>query len=218
MRLYQNIVRLMLKISAVFVIIALFFAVSFYLFGGQAELVFSREQCIKWFLEKKQVAWIFGIILLVSDILLPVPATGIMAALGAVYDLWPGMLISMTGSSLAGLLGYAAARFLSKRTHHIIATEDEILRFKSFFDTYGDYAIIISRIMPLMPEVITILAGLSGMKFPRFFASLIAGTLPVSILFTWMGTNESMGHPVGILLAVILPAVIWPFFIKFARI
>ena len=189
MRLYQNIVRLMLKISAVFVIIALFFAVSFYLFGGQAELVFSREQCIKWFLEKKQVAWIFGIILLVSDILLPVPATGIMAALGAVYDLWPGMLISMTGSSLAGLLGYAAARFLSKRTHHIIATEDEILRFKSFFDTYGGYAIIISRIMPLMPEVITILAGLSGMKFPRFFASLIDGTLTVSILFPSMATN-----------------------------
>ena len=210
--------KLIFKISALFIIIALFFAVSFYLFGGQAEIIFSQEQCIKWFSEQKQIAWIFGILLLVSDILLPVPATGIMAALGAVYDLWPGVLMSMAGSTLAGLAGYGTARFLSKRMTRIIATEDEILRFKLFFDSYGGYAIIISRIMPLMPEVITILAGLSGMKFIRFFTALIAGTFPVSILFTWMGTTESLGHSAGILLAVALPAILWPFFIKFTHI
>ncbi len=218
MRLYQSSMKLILKISALFIIIALFFAIGFYFFGGQIELIFSQEQCVKWFSENKETAWIFGILLLVSDILLPIPATGIMAAIGIVYHLWPGVLISMAGSVLAGLTGYITARFLGKHTPKILASKKELMRFKTFFDTYGGYAIIISRIMPLMPEVITILAGLSKMKFSRFFTSLITGTLPVSILFTWMGTNESMGHAAWMLLAVALPAIIWPFFIKFTRI
>ncbi len=210
--------KLILKILAVFFIFVVLFAVSYLLFGEQIELFFSKEKCIQWFSAAKPYAWIGGILLLISDILLPVPATVIMAAAGAVYGLWPGVLISFTGSMLAGLTGYVTALFFGKKGSRYIASETEINRFKSYFDSYGGYAVILSRGVPVMPEAITILAGLSGMKFSRFSAALIAGTLPVSFFFTWLGTNEVGVFGGGLILATLIPALLWPFFIKFLKI
>jgi uncharacterized membrane protein YdjX (TVP38/TMEM64 family) len=68
--------------------------------------------------------------------------------------------------------------------------------------------------MPVIPEVTTILAGLSGMNFRRFLLALIAGSLPVSFLFSWMGSYSGFTPGIGIFLAVLIPAVLWPFFIK----
>lgn len=206
--------RLILKMMVVFLTLALVFAVSFYFFGEQAETVFSQERCIRWFANHKNAGWIFGMGLLVSDILLPVPATGIMAALGAVYGLVPGSCISFAGSMLAGLAGYGAARLPGKKAVRYLATDPEMERFKAFFDRYGGYAVILSRTVPILPETISILAGLSRMEFPRFLAALAAGTLPVSVLFTWMGTGQGLGQPAGILLAVVLPVLAWPLFIR----
>lgn len=206
--------KLILKVLVVFLALALVFAVSFYFFGEQVETVFSQERCIRWFTTHKGTAWGWGILLLVSDILLPVPATGIMAALGAVYGLVPGSCISFAGSMLAGLAGYGAARLPGKKAVRYLASDPERERFKAFFDRYGGYAVILSRTVPILPETISILAGLSRMKFFRFLAALAAGTLPVSVLFTWMGTGQSIEQPAGVFLAVVLPALAWPLFIR----
>ncbi|MDA3787113.1 MAG: VTT domain-containing protein [Desulfobacula sp.] len=170
------------------------------------------------FAEFKALAWIVGILLLVSDILLPVPATGIMAALGSVYGVCTGAIISMVGSVGAGLIGYSIARALGRKGSRWIASEEEIIKFKSFFDQWGSYAIIISRILPILPEVVAILAGLSRMKFSRFVSALIAGTLPVSFLFSWMGAYSGFTPGIGLLIAIIFPVLIWPFFIKMVKI
>ncbi len=214
MGVYPLTMKLIFKILVLFIGLALAFAVSFYFFGDQTEVIFSRERCVEWFGNQKETAWIWGLVLLVSDILLPIPATGVMAALGAVYGFLPGTCISFTGSFLAGLAGYGAARMPGRRFIQWMATDEEILRFKSFFDRFGGVAVILSRAMPIMPETITILAGFSRMKFLGFSLALAAGTLPVSILFTWMGTGQGVEQPAGILLAVGLPALAWPVFIK----
>ncbi len=210
--------KLIVKTLALFFVLSLFFAAGFYFFGDQTERVFSRERCVTWFADQKDIAWIFGILLLVSDILLPIPATGIMAALGSVYGLMVGTLIGFAGSVLAGITGYGTARFLGKKAALVLATQEELLRFKSFFDAFGAYAIIISRVMPILPEVITVLAGFSNMRFRRFFFSLAAGTLPVALLFTWMGTGNAFGGTFGMILAVAVPVLIWPVVAKFTRI
>lgn len=209
---------MLLKIAILFLICTLFFMVTYFLFGEKTEFFFSQEKCIEWFSRIKPFAWIAGVLLLVSDILLPVPATGIMAALGAVYGVLPGAVISMAGSVSAGLIGYITAMGLGKMGSHWIASEQEIEKFKSFFDRWGGYAIIISRVMPMMSEVISILAGLSRMKFSRFLTALIAGSLPVSFLFSWIGAYSGSTPGAGILFAVLLPVLIWPFFIKLVKI
>jgi uncharacterized membrane protein YdjX (TVP38/TMEM64 family) len=210
--------KVFIKLLIAIIFLALFFAVIFYLFENQMESIFSREKCIEWFIRIKPIAWIIGILLLVSDIVAPVPATGIMAALGAVYGLGLGTLFSVMGSAGAGLIGYGAARAFGIRGSRWIADEKEIQRFKAFFDQWGAYAVILSRATPILPEVISILAGLSRMNFSRFLSALLAGTIPTSFLFAWMGSDPGLPYGTGIVMAVIVPVLLWPFFIKMVKI
>jgi len=213
----KNSMKAPFKVFIIFFIISVFFVAIFALTGNLFETLLNPESSFQLFSRIRPYGWIVGISLLITDILLPVPATGIMAALGAVYGVWKGMLISVVGSTGAGIVGYAAALFLGKRKNRRIATEQELERFRRFFDVWGGYAIIISRIMPLLPEVIAILAGLSGMKFSRFAAALLAGTVPVSFLFAWIGHTSGGSPGAGVIVAVIIPAFIWPLFLKLTK-
>ncbi|MFH2091673.1 MAG: VTT domain-containing protein [Pseudomonadota bacterium] len=155
---------------------------------------------------------------MISDILLPIPATGIMAALGTVYGLWFGTLISVTGSVGAGLIGYGMARILGRNASRWIASEQEIQKFKDVFDRWGGYAIMASRAMPVMPEVMTILAGLGKMKFSRFIIALVAGSFPVAFFFSWMGACSGLPPGMGVMVAVLLPVLFWPILAKMNKI
>lgn len=206
------------RFIAIFIVLASFFILIYELAGNNFETLFNQEKCIQWFSQIKPWAWAVGILLLLSDIVTPVPATGIMAALGAVYGPLAGTLFSVIGSAGAGLIGYGIARGLGVRGSRWIADEKEIQKFKLFFDEWGGYAVILSRATPILPEVIAILAGLSKMKFSRFLSALLAGTVPTAFLFTWMGSYPGFPAGLGIVLALIVPAVLWPFFIRLIKI
>ena len=201
-----------------FLLLTFAFVIAYEICGQSFEYLFSQEKCIEWFSRIKPLAWIIGIALLIFDILLPVPATGIMAALGAVYGPWVGGTASAVGSVCAGLTGYFIAKFFGQKASTGIASQEEVERFKTFFDRWGSYAIILSRIMPIVPEVTTILAGLSRMNFRRFLLALMVGSLPVSFLFSFMGSYSGFSPGIGILLAVLLPAFLWPFFVKLTKV
>lgn len=206
------------KIILFFLLLTFAFVIVYEICGQSLEFFFSQEKCIEWFSRIKPFAWIIGIVLLIFDILLPIPATGIMAALGAVYGPWVGGAAGAVGSVCAGLIGYLIARFLGLKAGTRIASSEELERFQSFFDEWGAYAVILSRIMPIIPEVTTILAGLSGMNFRRFLPALMAGSLPVSFLFSWVGSYSGFSPGTGIVLAVLVPAFLWPFFVKFTKV
>lgn len=210
--------KLIIKILVIFLILTVGTVLIYYFFGDQADLFLSREKCIAWFSGQKRFAWMAGILLLVSDIVLPIPATGVMAAIGNVYGVWNGTVINSVGSAIAGITGYLVARFIGRQGIRYIATEPELERFKNFFDDWGGYAVIISRIMPVMPEVITILAGFSKMKFSRFLAALFAGTVPVSFFFSLVGANSVFDTGTGIIIAILIPVMIWPVFLKMSKV
>lgn len=207
--------RLLLKVFAIVLALAVLFMAGFELWGEQLERVFNQEACTRWFAQSKPYAWALGIGLLIADIVLPIPATGVMAALGSVYGIFGGAFIGVLGSAGAGVIGYIIARFLGKRATRFIASEEEIERFQAFFDKWGGTAIIISRIMPILPEVMAILAGFAKMNLRRFLAALLFGTVPTCFLFAYLGHASRSQPAYGMILAVLIPLVIWPLFLKF---
>jgi uncharacterized membrane protein YdjX (TVP38/TMEM64 family) len=209
--------RLFFKVLGIAVVLALLFVATFELWGAEFETWFSREACARWFEQIRPVAWLAGMGLLVADLVLPVPATGVMAALGATYGLWLGALVGATGSALAGLAGYGLARLAGRRAVRWIANEPELRRFQAFFDRWGGAAIIISRILPILPEVIAVLAGLSRMRFARFLTALLLGTVPTAVLFAYLGSGAVKEPSYGVLLAVLIPLVLWPGFLYWIR-
>lgn len=208
--------KLVAKIVLVMAVLAVVFIVQFELFGQRFEILFSQERCIEWFNEIKPYGWAVALVLLVGDLLLPVPATGIMAALGNVYGIGTGTLLGTLGSAGAGFTGYFLARFLGPKGSSRLASQEELDRFREFFDRWGGMAIIISRILPILPEIMAILAGLARMHPARFSLALLLGTVPTSLLFAWIGAASRSMPAFGILAAVLIPLLLWPLFLHFA--
>jgi len=209
--------RPFLKILGIAVALAALCLAGFELWGEQLETVFSQDACREWFSETRHVAWLVAIGLLVSDLVLPIPATGVMAALGSVYGVAVGAVIGAAGSALAGLLGYGLARLAGKKAIRFIATDKEVERFRDLFDRWGGAAIILSRVMPILPEVMSVLAGLARMRVGRFVAALLLGTIPVAVLFAYIGAASARAPGYGVLIAVALPLLLWPGFLYALR-
>ncbi len=207
--------KLCLKITALVFFLAGLFVAGYELWGETFDILFNREACIAWFGSLKGIAWAWGIGLLVSDIVLPVPASGIMAALGNVYGVFIGTLLSIIGSALAGITGYLVARVAGRNATRFLASDEELERFRLLFEQWGGAAIIVSRSLPILPEVMTILAGFAGMGFLRFLTALLLGTVPTSLLFAYIGHMSRSEPGYGITLAILLPVLAWPVFLKF---
>ena len=208
--------KLFLKVFAIAVVLAALFLLGFGLWGARLERVLSQQACAEWFAESRPWAWAAAISLLVADLVLPIPATGVFAALGSTYGVALGALVGAVGSTLAGLAGYGLARLAGRRGARWLASEDELARFQSLFDRWGGYAVLISRALPILPEVMAVLAGLARMRFSRFLAALLLGSGATALLFAWLGHAARTEPWWGMLAATIIPLAVWPAFVRLA--
>lgn len=202
--------RLLLKVLAVAVVLAAVFLAGFALWGGEFERLFDPGRLAEEFQAARSWAWAAAILLLAADLVLPIPATGVMAALGNVYGVWLGAAIGTVGATVSATLGYAIARFGGQALARRFAAPGELERFHAFFDRWGGLAIILSRAAPVLPEVVSLLAGLARMRFGRFLAAVLAGAAPTALLFAWLGWASREEPWYGMLAAVAIPVVLWP--------
>jgi uncharacterized membrane protein YdjX (TVP38/TMEM64 family) len=180
----------------------------YFLWHEQMDAYFESPEYQRWLLSIKPFAWMVGIGLIVGDLALPVPTPPVMATLGTLYGTVLGGLIASTGSMLAGLTAYGLARLFGEKGARMIASESELVEFRRFFDNWGAAGIIASRALPILPEVLTLLAGLAGMHFGRFVLSLALGSLPVGLLMAFAG--QWAGHSSTLLIVLtLIPAGLW---------
>lgn len=180
----------------------------YFLWHDQMDTYFASEAYRRWLISAKPYAWLVAIGLIVGDLVLPIPTSPIMATLGVLYGTLLGGLIGAIGSVLAGITAYGVARLFGRRGIEMLASEQELAEFRDFFDSWGTAGIIASRALPVVPEVMTLLAGTAHMHFGRFVLALLAGSLPVGFLMAWVG--EAAGQSSTLLLVMTLvPAGLW---------
>ncbi|MGL4854853.1 MAG: TVP38/TMEM64 family protein [Lentisphaeria bacterium] len=181
----------------------------FLLFGEKLEFIFSYGEFVKNYQGLGYKGAIVAIIILIADILLPFPATGIMAAMGKLYGVFFGGFLAFIGSYLAGVIAYMVARYGARKFAHKISSEEELASYNYFYNRWGGLAIILSRALPILPEVTSILAGFACMRLSKFLLALLFGTLPTALFFAYLGSMGDDNSFIGIIVAVILPAIIW---------
>jgi uncharacterized membrane protein YdjX (TVP38/TMEM64 family) len=183
--------------------------VPFVIWGAWFDSVLSLEGARKWMEGYGSWAWAAGIALLVSDIVLPVPSTVVMSALGWMYGWWVGGLICAAGSMLSGIIAYAACRWLGRGAALYLAGEDGLRRGEEIFEKRGGWLVALSRWMPVLPEAVACLAGLSRMRRRVFLPALACGSIPTGFAFAAIG---HLGHSEpgwAITLSGIVPVVLW---------
>lgn len=170
--------------------------------GGEAGVAFLSQY--------GGFAWAVGILLIVSDLVLPVPTPAIMATLGLVYGPFLGGVIGGMGSVAAGAVAYGGCRSMGPRAARFLLGKDTLEKLGLFFDRVGAAAIAFSRWLPVLPEGLACLAGLSRMPAKKFFAALACGSFAMSFAFAWLGAAYQEKPTVGIVVSAFVPILFWP--------
>ncbi|MDF2836733.1 MAG: associated Golgi protein-related protein [Paenibacillus sp.] len=146
----------------------------------------------------------FGILLMIAleNLFPPIPSEVILTFGGFMTtytNLTPvGVIIVATlGSLIGAIILYIIGRLLGvERLERIIDRWGKVLRVKkedvrkadAWFDKYGYWAVLLCRMVPLIRSLISLPAGMSGMKFVPFLFFTTIGTLIWNTILVSVGT------------------------------
>ena len=183
--------------------------VPFLIWGGQIEADIARLGAAGWMQSFGVWAWAVGIGLIVADIALPVPSTAVMSALGIIYGPWIGGIISTVGSVCAGLLGYGVCRIMGPKTAQRLAGIEGFTHARALFDRWGGWLVAGSRWLPILPETVSFLAGLTGMRFIRYLGALACGAVPLGFTFAFVGHLGADNVALTLVICAGAPLLLW---------
>ena len=156
-------------------------------------------------------AWALGIALIWADLVLPVPQTAVIAALGIIYGTALGGLLGSLGLITGGLLGYALMRTSARRVVQRFARPRSLHKMEGLFDKGGAWAIILSRSLPYsVPEAVVFLAGLARMPIRKFTAALTVGSVPTAFAFAAIGAGWADQPILALVVSYVLPILLLP--------
>lgn len=152
--------------------------------------------------------------LLAIDLVLPIPSSVVLSAGGASGAGWLAVAAAGAAGMLAGnLTGYWACRLFGEKAFLRFVKPAEAERFGRWLDRWGAPALVISRLVPMMAETLSCLAGAGRMGFWRFFAALVLGTVPMAVFFAYWGEQGTN----VLVVALAVPALGWTAFAWLAR-
>lgn len=146
----------------------------------------------------------FGIFLMLAleNVFPPIPSEVILPFGGFMTTTTemtiPGVLLASTAGSLLGaVILYWIGRLLDVgRLERIVDRWGGLLRISgkdirkadAWFDKYGYWTVLFCRMVPLVRSLISIPAGMSGMKFGVFMLFTTIGTLGWNLLLVLLGS------------------------------
>lgn len=132
-----------------------------------------------------------------SEIVLPLAgwsiARGVAEPLtGTAWSYWYAVAFSVAGSTAGALALYAVSSIagrplLEKYGRYVFIDAHDLDVADTWFARYGDYAVLLARMVPIARSVISIPAGVSRMPLRRFLLFTAVGTIPWNMLLIWAG-------------------------------
>ena len=198
-----------MRLFYLFLILALLVLVPFLIWGGWFEEMFSWEGARDWLEGYGKWAWLAGMVLLVLDLVLPLPNTFVIAGLGYVYGIGVGGIIGALGSFLSGLLAYGLCRGMGREAALWIAGEEDLAKGERVFQRSGGWIVALSRWLPMIPEIVACAAGLARMPFRAYVLALGCGCLPLGFVYAALGNYGQERPVVAMVLSLVIPPVLW---------
>jgi uncharacterized membrane protein YdjX (TVP38/TMEM64 family) len=151
-----------------------------------------------------------GVLLLVADVFLPIPASLIMVANGALFGIVGGTLLSLFGGVAASAVGFAVGRWGSASLHRFVP-EDERRRADALLKRWGDLGVVVTRPVPILAESVAILAGTSPLTWRRFLVASTGGIFPAALLYALTGATAKSLDSVFLMfgLVMLVAALVW---------
>lgn len=155
-----------------------------------------------------------------SEIIMPF--SGYLVSTGA-FSLWgvsfAGAIGCVIGSMLAYWIGYYGGRPMAEKYgKYILVTKHDLDIADNFFKKYGNAAVFISRLLPVVRTFISLPAGIAKMNFGKFLIYTFLGSLPFCLFLAYVGKKlgdnwDTLGvyfHKFDLIIGIIiLICLIW---------
>jgi len=211
----------MVALFRIIATLAAIFATTFLLarFTG----LFSMEKAVLW-LEKAHsidpaYLFVLVVLLLFIDLFIAVPTLTITILSGYFLGFVFGGLAASAGMLLAGLSGYLLSRrFGGSLLNKIVKAESKRDEAVASFHRYGAGMILLSRVSPILPEVSACMAGMTGMKFNKFFLLWCLNCIPYALIASYSGSISDLNNPKPAVYGAIgIYALLWLGWIVFRK-
>ena len=99
-----------------------------------------------------------------------------------------GALGNLLGSLIAYAVGAWGGRpLLLRYGRYVLITRHEVEQAERWFARYGDWAVLVSRVLPVVRTFISLPAGIARMNIWRFSILTFVGSFPWSLGLAWAG-------------------------------
>lgn len=120
----------------------------------------------------------------------PLPAFVVTFANAWVFGWYMGALWSWTGAMIGAAICWMIGKAFGRPVVEKLVGKTALDKTDAFFESHGSHAILIARLLPVMPfDIVSYAAGLTKMTFWGFFWATGLGQLPATILYSWWGEN-----------------------------
>ena len=129
-----------------------------------------------------------------------------ITAPAAVETMLDGTAVVWVGMMAGSVLGYALGARATGVTGRFVGA-DSLARAERVAATYGDWAIVVCRPVPVLAEASVVLAGLVHTPWPRFLALTATSNLGIAVAYAAIGAYSMTA---GSFLLTFAGAVILP--------
>lgn len=182
--------------------------------------VFVGEQSERWIIDnlltgsylsdRNPVALLAVIAVLASDILLPVPSSGVMTFTGASIGWWAGSAVCFIGLMFSCLIGYLLGKHFGLPLVKRFVAPDELEDMTDRLDQPGLWALAAFRGVPVMAEASVLVAGVVRMTPRRFWIAVTVANLSIAVIYNTLG-HYARGADwlvYALLFSILLPLVL----------
>ena len=177
--------------------------------------IISIEKIELWFNQIRGISPLylagFVIALMFIDLFISIPTLATIILAGHFMGYQFGAFAAIIGLMIAGSTGYLLGKiFGDKILNFIMKDPNERADVMTSFNEHGFVMILISRAAPVLPEVTTVIAGMTKMPFSKFICAWSLSIMPYSIFAAYAGSLSSLNDPTpAIIVWTILSSVLW---------
>jgi uncharacterized membrane protein YdjX (TVP38/TMEM64 family) len=151
----------------------------------------------------RPIAAVIGVLLLIADVLLPIPSSLVMVANGALFGIGGGTVLSIIGQVAAALTAFAIGRAGDRFVRRFV-TPREYERAGALLERWGASAVAATRPIPILAETTALLAGSSPLTWWQMTIASTAGSIVPAIVYAWAGAHTLSTASTAVLFAGVI--------------
>lgn len=128
------------------------------------------------------------LLMVLQSVAAPLPAFLITFANASLFGWVKGAALSWSSAMVGAMLCFGISRIYGRNTVEKLTSRFALEETDKFFDRYGNYAVLIARLLPFISfDIVSYAAGLTSMGVWSFIWATGLGQLPATLVYSYVG-------------------------------